>query len=85
MWRKPVEDLERRVDQREDSSIARGRGKPRKNIGETIKRDLNVNGLNINMIYDRTLWSRPNHVVDPPIRTKFSCCCCLVPCGHLCK
>ena len=33
------------------------RGRPRKTIGETIKRDLNVNDLNVNMIYDRTLTS----------------------------
>ena len=55
VWRRPVKDLVRRVDQMEGSLIARGRGRPRKTIGETIKRDLNVNDLNVNMIYDRTL------------------------------
>ena len=34
----------------EDSSIARGRRRPKKTIGETIKRDLDFNGLNIKMI-----------------------------------
>ena len=37
----------------ESSSVARGRGRPRKTICETLKRELNINGLNINMIYDR--------------------------------
>ena len=37
------------------SKIVRGRGRPRKIIGENIKRDLDVNNLNVNMIYDRTL------------------------------
>ena len=39
----------------EGSPITRGRGRPRKTIGETIERDLDINGLNINMVYDRTL------------------------------
>ena len=47
------------------SSIARGNGRSRKTIGETIKRDIGVNGLNVNMICDRTLWQRLIHVVDP--------------------
>ena len=47
------------------SPVARGRGRLGKAIGETIKRDLNVNGLNINMIYDRTLWCLLIHVADP--------------------
>ena len=48
----------------EGSSVARGRGRPTKIIGETIKRDLDVNGLNINMIYNRTLWCHLIHVAD---------------------
>jgi len=39
----------------EDSQIIRGRGKPRKTIGETIKKDLEINELDRNMVYDRTL------------------------------
>ena len=50
------------------SSIGRGRGRgrrrPRKTICETIRRDLNVNGLNINMIFDRILWHRLIHVAN---------------------
>lgn len=39
----------------EGGPIARGRGRPRKTIDETIKKDLYVNGLSIDMIYNRTL------------------------------
>ena len=53
MWRRPKETAVRKVDQMEGSPIARGKEKPRKIIYETIKRDLDINGLNINMIYDR--------------------------------
>ena len=45
--------------------ITRGRGRPRKTIGETIKRDLNVNSLNINMIYDTVLWHHLIYVANP--------------------
>ena len=48
----------------ESSSITR-RGRPRKNIRKTIKRDLDVNALNVNMIDDRTLWHHPVHLADP--------------------
>ena len=47
------------------SSIARGKGRPRKIVGETIKRDLNFNSLNVNMIYDRSLWHHLIHVSRP--------------------
>ena len=39
----------------EDSLIVNGRRRPTKTIVETIKRDLNFNGSNVNMIYDRRL------------------------------
>ena len=55
----------RRVDQMEVRPIIRGRKRPRKTIGETLKRDLDVNNLNVNMIYDRTLWRRLHLVADP--------------------
>jgi len=40
----------------EDSQITRGRGRPRKTIREIIRIDLKINGLDPNMVYDRTLW-----------------------------
>jgi len=39
----------------EDSQITRGRSRPRKTIRETIKKDLEINELDRNMIYYRTL------------------------------
>ena len=56
MWfghveRRPIDSVVRRVDQIEDSQITRGRGRPRK----TIRKDLEINELDQNMVYDRTL------------------------------
>ena len=42
----------------ESNPIGRVRGRLRKTIGKIIKRDMNVNGLNTNMIYDRIPWHR---------------------------
>ena len=40
----------------EGSLIIRGRDRPRKTIDKTLKRDININNLNINiMIYNRAL------------------------------
>jgi len=50
--RRPIDYVVRRVDHMEDSRIPRGRGRPRK----TIRKDLIINELDRNMVYDRTLW-----------------------------
>jgi len=34
-------------------------------IRETIRKDLEVNELDPNMVYDRTLWHNLIHVADP--------------------
>ena len=47
---KTYRDPSKESGSKRGSPIARGRGRIRKTIGETIKRDLNVN-----MIYDITL------------------------------
>jgi len=44
----------------EDSQITRDSGRPRK----TIKKDLEINELDRNMVYDRTLWHNLIHVAD---------------------
>jgi hypothetical protein len=51
----PVDCVLRRVDQMEGSQITRGRERPRKTIRLTIKKDLEINELDRNMFYDRTL------------------------------
>ena len=55
----------RRVDQMEESQVKRGRGRPRKTIRETNKKDLEVNELDPNLVYDRILWRHLIHVTDP--------------------
>lgn len=44
------------------SQIARGRGRPKKSILETIKKDLEISELDRDMISDRTLWRSLIHV-----------------------
>jgi len=74
-WFGHVDIVVRRVDQMEESQIkrCRGRGRPRKTIRETIKSDLEVNELDPNIVYDRTLWRNLIHVADLS-RIRFSCC-----------
>jgi len=61
---KTVDVVVRRVDQMEESQVKRGRGRPRKTIRETIRKDLEVNELDLNLVYDRTLWRHLIHVAD---------------------
>jgi hypothetical protein len=43
--RRLVDSVIRRIDQMERSQITRGRGRPRKTIRETIRKDLEINEL----------------------------------------
>jgi len=63
--RRPVDVVVRRVDQMEENHVKRGRGRPKKTIRETIRKDLEVNELDSNLVYDRTLWRNLIHVDDP--------------------
>ncbi|KAF1893453.1 hypothetical protein Lal_00001931 [Lupinus albus] len=60
-----LEVLVRRVNQIKAIPIPRGRGRLRKTIGKVIKKDLEINILSMNMIYNRVLWYRLIHVTDP--------------------
>ncbi|KAL4380295.1 hypothetical protein AHAS_Ahas04G0019200 [Arachis hypogaea] len=51
--RRPIEHPVRRVDEIEDGQRAKGRGRSKKTIHEVVKRDLHVNGLSVDMIYDK--------------------------------
>jgi len=55
----------RRVDHMEESQIKRVKGRPKNTIRETIRKDLEINELDRNMVYDKTLWRNLIHVADP--------------------
>jgi len=63
--RRPVDAVVRRVDQMEESHVRRGRGRPRITIRETIRKDLEVNELDPNLVYVRTLRCYLIHLADP--------------------
>ena len=63
--RRPVDAVVRRVDQIEESQVKRGRGRPKKTIKENIRKDVEVNELDLNIVFDRTLWRHVIHVADP--------------------
>jgi hypothetical protein len=48
----------------EGSQITRGRERPIKTIRGTVKKDLEINELDKDMINDRTLWRRLIHLTD---------------------
>ena len=63
--RRPLEAPVRRVDQMVFSPIRRRRGRPQRTLGEVIRRDLIINDLHQDMVFDRTQWHRLIHVADP--------------------
>lgn len=66
MERRPLDYVVRIVDQMEDSQIVKGRGRPRKSIRETIRKNLENNELESGMMYgSRTLWRCLIQVADP--------------------
>lgn len=54
VWKRPIENLVRILDQLKGSSIVKERGRSRKIISEIIKKDLDANRLSIDIIYDRS-------------------------------
>lgn len=62
--RKLIEIPIRRVDEVKDSPIDRGKGRPRKIIVETIKKDFDFDGLFLDIVYDRMQWHYLICVVD---------------------
>lgn len=52
------------LESRPDGGIIVARDRRRKTIGETIKKDLEVNDFTMDMFYDRQLWHRVIHVAD---------------------
>jgi len=60
--RRLVDVVLKKIDKMKESQIIRGRGRPRKTIRETIRKDLEI--LDPNLVYDRTLWRHLIHVTD---------------------
>ena len=52
------------VDQMKDSPVVKGKGIPRKTIGKSIKKDLDFNGVIIDMVYNKILWICLIHGAD---------------------
>ena len=63
--RRPLEAPVRKVDQMIFSPIRKGRGRPKRTLGEIIKRDLWLNGISESLIHDRKQWRSLIHVADP--------------------
>ena len=63
--RRPLEAPVRRVDCMSFSPVKRGRGRPKRTLGDLIKHDLLLNNISENLIFDRALWRRVIHVADP--------------------
>lgn len=59
-----VDSVVRRVDQMEKSQTTKGRGRPRKTSIEVIKKDLEINDLDRNMVLNR-IWRKLIHRADP--------------------
>jgi len=53
--RRLVDAVVTRVDQMEESQVKKGRGRPRKTIRISIRKDLEVNEMDPNLVYNRTL------------------------------
>ena len=64
VWRRSAETLVRSVDQMENNLIVKGKERSKKTIDKTIKNDLIVNNLSIELIHDRPLWRRLIYVAD---------------------
>ena len=65
MRRRPVDTHMRRVDEMEQVVRKKGRGKPKKTLGETLKFDMQCMGLNEDMTKDRNTWKSRIHVANP--------------------
>ena len=48
----------------EDNLVVKVRERLRKIINKTIKKDLDINSVNVNMIYDKILWHYLIYIAD---------------------
>jgi len=66
----------------EGSQITRCRRRHSKTIRETIKKDLNINELDKNMVFDCALWRCLIHVAESTYWDKISLDCCCFNSGN---
>jgi hypothetical protein len=62
--RRLINFVVKRVDQMKDSQITWGRERLKKSIREIIRKYLEINELDQNMVYDRTLLRNLIHIAD---------------------
>lgn len=62
--RRPLEAPVGIVNPIENSTIIRSKERPRKAPIDTIKKDLHLNGLFKNLVYDKTQWQHSIHVAN---------------------
>jgi len=60
------------------SQITRGRGRHGTTRRETVKKDLEINELDRDVIYGRTLWRRLIHSQLHLVGIRLGCCCCFI-------
>ena len=65
--RRPIEALVKRVYHTEGNPIVRGGGRQKITIEETISKDLDLNGLSIDIVYDRMQWCHLIYVANPTL------------------
>ncbi|KAM1225087.1 hypothetical protein ACFX2G_044844 [Malus domestica] len=63
--RRPTDAPIRRCDYGTEVQGRRGRGRPRKTLEETLRKDLEYLDLTEDMTHDRTQWRSKIHIVDP--------------------
>jgi len=63
--RRLIDALVRRVDEMEQVTRKRGKGRPKKTLGATLKFDMKCMGLNEDMTKDKNTWKSRIHVTDP--------------------
>ncbi|KAM1765238.1 hypothetical protein ACFX11_004391 [Malus domestica] len=65
MQRRPTDVPVRRCDYGTEVQGRRGRGRPRKTLEETLRKDLEYLDLTENMTHDRAQWHSKIHIADP--------------------
>ncbi|KAM2360015.1 hypothetical protein ACFXTH_002458 [Malus domestica] len=70
--RRPTDAPIKRCDYGTEVQGRRGRGRPRKTLEETLRKDLEYLDLTEDMTQDRAQWRSKIHIADPTQRLRFS-------------